>query len=375
MLGLGPAGRALAHRLAVAGVDVCAVDPAPDRRWTPTYAAWSDELPDWLAEGVVATRVRPRVWARKEREIPREYAVLSTPGLQDSLHLSGVEVVPARAVSATATSVGLGDGTVRRARHVVDARGATLSVDRAQQTAVGVVVDRARVEAVLGGCWLMDWRRDNGSGPHDPPSFLYAVPLNADDLLVEETCLVGRPALGMRELRTRLEERLRRRGIELSGYERVEHVRFSVEPDPADQVTGGPLLFGARGGLMHPATGYSVAVSLREAEVLARTLATGGDPRRTLWPTAARTSRRLRQAGLRTLLALQGNATAAFFDAFFDLPVELQRGYLSERAAPRATLAAMATMARRLPPTLTGVAVRSTALELAPKPIARSRTP
>ena len=42
VLGLGPAGRAAASRLTAASVEVVAVDPAPDRRWTPTYAAWAD---------------------------------------------------------------------------------------------------------------------------------------------------------------------------------------------------------------------------------------------------------------------------------------------------------------------------------------------
>ncbi|WP_331714255.1 lycopene cyclase family protein [Auraticoccus cholistanensis] len=365
VLGLGPSGRALASRLARRGLEVVACDPAPDRRWTPTYAAWADELPSWLEPGAVSTRFRPRVRTRTERVLEREYVVLSTARLQDSLRLDGVTVLAQRAVSATAERVRLADGTELRARYVLDARGASLDPARAQQTAVGVVVSRASAERVLGGSWLMDWRPDHGAAPGAPASFLYAVALDEQDTLLEETCLVGRPALGMRELRQRLETRLAGRGIVLSGYERVEHVRFSVEPEPGADEPGGPVAFGARGGLMHPATGYSVAVSLREAETVATAVAAGGDPRRALWPAPARAARRLRQAGLRTLLSLSPAGTVAFFEAFFDLPVELQRGYLSERADPARTLRAMATMAGRLPLPLTGVAVRSTLVELA----------
>lgn len=368
MLGLGPAGRALTSRLAARGVDVLAVDPSPDRRWTPTYAAWVDELPSWLPAEVVATRFRPRVWARGEREVPRDYAVLSTGGLQDVLDVSGATVLPQLVRRVGGRTVWLSDGTQVVAEHVVDARGAGLHPDRAQQTAVGVVVPRQRAEQVLGGPWLMDWRRDHDTPPGAPPTFLYAVPLDDQDTLLEETCLVGRPALGMRELRRRLESRLAGRGLTLSGYERTEHVRFSVEADPADEVRGGPLLFGSRGGLMHPATGYSVAVSLREVDRLVDAVAAGRDPRRALWPPAARVTQRLRQAGLRTLLALPPDGTPAFFDAFFDLPVELQRGYLSSRSAPQATMAAMVAMARHLPPRLTATAVRSTVSELGSSP-------
>lgn len=368
VLGLGPAGRALTSRLAARGVDVVGVDPSPDRRWTPTYAAWVDELPSWLPAEVVATRFRPRAWARREREVPRDYAVLSTGGLQDALDLSGATVLPQLVRRVSARTVWLSDGTQLVAEHVVDARGAGLHPDRAQQTAVGVVVPRQRAEELLGGAWLMDWRRDADTPPGAPPSFLYAVPLDEQDTLLEETCLVGRPALGMRELRRRLESRLAGHGLTLSGYERTEHVRFSVEADPADDVRGGPVLFGARGGLMHPATGYSVAVSLREVDRLVDAVVTGRDLRRALWPPAARLTQSLRQAGLRTLLALPPEGTLAFFDAFFDLPLELQRGYLSHRAAPRATMAAMLVMARNLPPRLTATAVRSTASELAPSP-------
>ena len=360
MLGLGPAGRAAASRLAAAGVAVVAVDPAPDRRWTPTYAAWEDELPAWFPSGIVATRTaHARAWAGGEHRLDRTYVVLDTPGLQRSLDLGGTRVVRGSVVDAGAHRVELADGSALEADLVLDARGSRVRDDRAAQTAYGLVLPNERA-APAGGPWFMDWRRDHGAGPDAVPSFLYAVPLDADHTLLEETCLVGRPALGLDELRRRLERRLAARGVVLTGDEPVERVRFSVEAESAT-TTGldRPLALGARAGVMHPATGYSVAVSLRLAEDVALAVSTGRDVAGVLWPASARRVQRLREMGLTTLLRLPPGGVERFFAAFFALPPARQRAYLSDRTDPAGTLAAMARMARTLPPGLTAVAVGS----------------
>jgi len=364
VLGLGPAGRATASRLAAAGVDVVVVDPSPDRVWTPTYAAWEDELPGWLPSGVVATRTeQPRAWAGVEHRLQRTYVVLDTAGLQQALDLTGVLVLRGSVVDADAHRVTLADGRSVEADLVLDARGTRVSPDRAAQTAYGLVVPAERA-AAAGGPWFMDWRRDHGAGSDAVPSFLYAVPLSAEHTLLEETCLVGRPALGLDELRRRLERRLAARGVELDGEEPVERVRFSVEAEPGPGPTrrgptDRPVALGARAGVMHPATGYSVAVSLRLAEDVAHAVAAGEDVWDVLWPAPARRVQRLRDMGLTTLLRLPPAGAEQFFAAFFALPAARQRAYLSERADPAGTLAAMARMARTLPPGLTAVAVGS----------------
>lgn len=77
--GLGPAGRALAHRALARGLTVTVVDPHPDRGWTPTYAAWADELPGWVApEAIAATAPHPVAWGTRRFEIDRHYVVFST---------------------------------------------------------------------------------------------------------------------------------------------------------------------------------------------------------------------------------------------------------------------------------------------------------
>lgn len=110
---------------------------------------------------------------------------------------------------------------------------------------------------------------------------------------------------------------------------------------------------------MHPASGYSVALSLSLADVIACSVRGGTDVEHALWPGGARRTQQLRAVGLTTLLRLPPSGVEEFFAAFFALPVALQRAYLSERERPLATTAAMASMAARLRPSLTRVAVGS----------------
>ncbi|WP_068271253.1 lycopene cyclase family protein [Aldersonia kunmingensis] len=358
IVGLGPAGRALAHRCSRRGLHVVAIDPLPDRRWQATYAAWADELPAWLPAGVIAAAVTPRAWTTTEHLIDRQYCVLDTAALADALTLTGAAVVADRAVELTADHVVLDSGETISAATVIDARGTGAPTSAAQQTAYGIVVDAAVAAPALGGAdaLFMDWRPDNGVTHDRPPSFLYAVPLGSGRVLLEETCLVGRPALRLTELRTRLTARLAARGVDLTGDEPIERVRFAVE---APTVPRGAVGFGSRGGLMHPCTGYSVAESLNSADTAAAAIAGGGDVGRALWPIRARTVANMRAAGLRTLLAAPPEQVVPFFAAFFDLPERLQRAYLSGRQDASGTSAAMLAMLLRAPAPVRATMVRS----------------
>lgn len=357
--GLGPAGRAVAARAARAGLDVIAVDPRPSRQWTATYAAWSDELPSWLPEHAIAATVEaPAVWASRLHELSRPYRVLDTARLQESLDLGNVSVVQGRVDSIDARSAVLSTGERLRARHVIDARGVPAGQGRAGQTAFGRVVDSAVAQSALEGqqAWFMDWRRDNGTDTGDIPSFLYAMPLGGGLTLLEETCLVGRPPLPLPELQRRLDIRLAARGIASADAERIENVRFAVEGIRSEP---GVIGYGARGGLMHPATGYAVATALSTADALVDALRHGSDPQQVLWPASARAVARLRGLGLRVLLRLDAQSAAAFFDVFFGLPAGQQRAYLSGRADLAGVSSTMWTLFRRVPGPLRSAIVRS----------------
>ncbi|MEV6769237.1 lycopene cyclase family protein [Nocardia sp. NPDC051030] len=344
--GSGPAGRALAHRALAQGQAVTVVDPHPERRWSATYAAWADELPDWLPHHTLATSTdHPIAWTTRRIELDRRYVVFDTATLQDSLELHGARIIRDRVAEISIPtrfgtqgndlpSVRLESGPTLPAGRVVDARGVPRSPALAEQTAFGVMVDRKLWPE--SDILFMDWRPDNGANPAEPPSFLYAVPLNDDTVLLEETCLAGRPALDTTVLRARLEHRLRSRGIALTGTEQIERVRFPVHGGRPS-----PRTFGAAGALMHPATGYSLATSLRLADTVA-----AGD---SIWPASARSVHFLRMAGLRALLALPPHEVPAFFDAFFTLPATSQRAYLSGRDDLPGTTTAMAALFAALP--------------------------
>ncbi|MCK0093162.1 lycopene cyclase family protein [Rhodococcus sp. HNM0563] len=348
--GLGPSGRALAARCAEAGLSVRAVDPSPHRPWTATYGAWADELPSWLPDDVLATRIEsPGVWTTHPRVLDRPYVVLDTAALQQSLSLESVAVTQASVRSVGPGEVVLDDGKRLRAAHVFDARGLPAPPACAQQTAFGVVTDARVAAPALEGhsAWFMDWRQDNGTSDADTPSFLYAVPLGDEQVLLEETCLVGRPALPLAELQRRLTTRLAARDVEVAATAAVERVRFSVEGGARRHA--GTLGFGACGGLMHPATGYAVAAALTAADPVASAIRSGADPYRSLWPRSARTVAALRTLGLRVLLGLHPAEVPEFFAAFFDLPPDRQRAYLSGRTDVLGTLDGMRRLFAAVP--------------------------
>ncbi len=329
-----------------------AVDPHPWAPWRATYGAWTDELPEGAP--CAATVGSPAAWTSHRQVITRAYSMLDTQALQHSLDLSAVEVL---ADTATADGQCLADGAPLRARIIIDARGASGS-GRTQQTAYGVVVDRSSALPVLDGAdaLFMDWRTDHGARRDEPASFLYAVPVGADHVLLEETSLARRPGLGVDILAQRLRTRLAARGLQLRGDEPVERVRFALNtPLPRREWMGrtpSVVRVGAAAPLVHPASGYSVAAALRLAPQIAAIIAAGGtaaDVQRLIWSRQARAVHALRLRGLRSLCALSPPEVPAFFAAFFALPVALQRSYLSGREDLAGTATAMRAVLPLLP--------------------------
>ena len=100
---------------------------------------------------------------------------------------------------------------------------------------------------------------------------------------------------------------------------------------------------------MHPATGYSVASSLRLGPRVAAALAAGADPRPVVRAARPRTTAALLGLGLEALLPLDTAGTDAFFAAFFTLPEAAWSGYLDVGSPPSAVAAAMARVFAALP--------------------------
>lgn len=355
VVGLGPAGRALASACMARDLSVLVIDPRPHAIWTPTYGIWADELGALPTSVVRASVTDPQLRARGLHQLNRTYVVLDNAAVQAALPLEGASVRRARLDDAGVTALRA------EARVVVDARGARPAGHRPDdpspaQTAFGLVLPRDAAAAALQGAesLFMDWRTDwaGPSGPSGTPTFLYAIPLGDGRVLLEETCLTAAPGLPIDELRARLHRRLRARGVTddaLAAPIDREVVWIPMRgrgaPPPA-----GTLAFGTAGRGGNLVTGYSVAHSLARARAVATDIATaltaGHQPGEIDPP---RPVDALREAGLRALLRLDVDGTLELFDAFGRLPAARQRDFLSGDADAPGLAAAMWGMFARLP--------------------------
>lgn len=352
VVGLGPAGRALASRCADSGLTVLAVDPHPDAPWIQTLSLWADQLPPWLREvacgvDVLAHRVaEPAMYAPDRAVLPRDYAVIDNAALRSALPLGpGVTIE-----CASVDDAGLYALTAR-AHRVVDCRGAGGPRNRGPvQTAYGIVVDAVDAAPALGGesALFMDWRNDYATTSTTPtavtstataaaspaadddnalPTFLYAIPLDADRVLLEETCLAGSPGPGPAVLASRLRSRLAGRGVSTAAIDvplAVERVRIPLMPPVA--VSDDPRVecFGTAGGHGHAATGYSVAAMLAAVPAAVHALGSG----RPLPTPRSSSATVLHHAGLRALLRADDRTLRELFNAFGRLDGRRQHWFL-----------------------------------------------
>lgn len=359
--GGGPAGWAVAAACARLGLVTELVDLAPDRPWRATYGSWRAELPADVGSAVAAAGHGEAI-GTTTHQLGWEYVVLNNTALRDRFATASVTVVKGRVRDARPDSEGVTvevDGGQRRAAVVVDATGAPRAVlgaargASADQTAVGVLVQADAVQRLVipGNALFMDWRPHHGETGW--PTFLYAVPVTADQVLLEETSLARRPGLGLGTLRRRLHARLAYHGIPVpAGAE--ERVRIPVDrPLPGDR--RGPVVpFGAASPLVHPATGYSVATALQLAPRVAAAVrdalqrsgsaAAGAAAWRTVWSPAALAVHALRRRSLESLLRFPPGLVPKFFDVFFALPQRHRWAYLTAREDVQGSAAAMAAL-------------------------------
>jgi len=381
VVGAGPAGLVLATELATRGMAVEVV--APEATWIPGYGCWAEDI-ERLLEPHLASRLQSAVhhtWSfasihtdRLHHRIDRAYTRFDTPALQEVMD-SAAREAGVRRVAGRVSALGAPEterqsifGTFgqRHARLVVDASGRGLPETRAlqppglgpgHQVAFGQRITVETHPWQPGELVLMDWRRLRDPSPHcgDPerlPTFLYALPFSDTEVFVEETVLSGRPQPRLEHCESRLQARLKQ--LDIVPIKVLETERCVIEmgtrlPD-LSRSTRALLPFGAAGGLVHPATGYSLLQSLRLAPAIAATIAdglstsTGRETAQsawdTLWPLEARRNRALYQYGLELLLDLPLHATQRFYEAFFraeaDLPAQesLWHAYMSDRGPP-----------------------------------------
>ena len=371
VIGDGPAGTALAQACVRRGGSVALI--GEDRPWTATYATWVDDLPPDLvgrpADVLDVISERVRVQASRTHLVDRAYGVIDNEALRRILR-DGVDHIAGRVTAVSAIDPGkrhvvtTDDGQEFTARFVVDATGwppgfaASIAAEpRAWQTAFGVVLPGPPTGA-LGVPTLMDFSAPVRSpwprGREDHwtarvTTFCYSLPVH-DGWLVEETVLAATTPIAPDDLAPRLAARLGWSPDELlRNASRTESVRIPMGvPLPARR--GDVIAFGAAAGYIHPATGFSVAASLRAASRVAAALlaadANSASISDAVWPRAHRRTRILHDQGLDVLLRLNPDEVAAFFDAFFDLPPARWSAYLRIDTEPTQVAAAMTEVFR-----------------------------
>jgi len=408
VVGTGPAGLALAGELArCAGGRARVGLVGPDVPFVNTYGVWEDEFEELGLSHCLETVFGDAVChfgegAEGRVAVGRKYAKVDLGKLQGELlgrcERGGVlfEEGQVTAVDDTApapgnansrpsgggkaVTVSVGGKDTIACDVVVLASGSASSKfltyedevpDPGAQTAYGFEVEIDAYPFGKDDMLFMDFRRHHsgvwpGKALHpgmaraltkesswgtseEVPSFLYAMPLGDNKAFFQETCLVSKDALPFEVLKRRLERRLEALNVKVA---KVLDEEWSYIP------VGGPLprpdqkilAFGAAANLVHPASGYSVARSLKTAPDFASTLVDAycreGEGEGTskgwsegashqawerLWSDELRKCHSFHVFGMELLALMDVKSINDFFIAFFSLPEQLWRGFLSSR--------------------------------------------
>ena len=363
--GAGPAGLAVAAACAVRGLDVLLVAPRLTP-WQQTYGMWADEL-DAVSAAVLgspqaaghpalgqrypATVVRT---AAGGQDLGRGYARLHNDvvhGLLLDQLLGGGGRTRQGSVADVRSDAGgqavvLTDGSTLAGGIVIDARGG--GPGSAQQRAWGERVTGQPAGLVpAGSALLMDWAVLRERDRPQPPAFLYGMGLDDGTTLLEATSLAARPPVPLAQLRSRLHRLIDAAGLRIV----ADPEKVAIPLDAAARRTAG-VPVGAAAGLVHPATGYSVAASLRAGSTIADAVLAGAGAaavRAVVLSARQRATLGLLGLGREVLLGLDEAQTDAFFSTFFALPERAWAGYLDTGSAPTSIAATMLRVARALP--------------------------
>ncbi|MCZ2827297.1 lycopene cyclase family protein [Modestobacter sp. VKM Ac-2986] len=359
--GAGPAGLAVAAACAVRGLRVALVAPHL-RPWHQTYCLWADEL-DAATTALAGPAGGPALGARYpatvvrtstgQRDLGRGYARLHNDVvhglLLDQFATGGGVTVPGTVtgVQDDGRQVTLADGTTLTAGLVVDARGG--GPGSAQQRAWGERVTGDVGDLVPPGSALfMDWVTLREAAVPQPPVFLYGMALDDGTTLLEATSLAARPPVPLPHLRDRLHRLMAEAGLRTA----EEPEKVAIPLDAAVR-RGAGVPVGAAAGLVHPATGYSVATSLRTGAAVADAVLAGADAdavRALVRSARRRATLGLFALGREVLLGLDEEQTDTFFSTFFTLPPSAWNAYLDTGSSPADVAATMWRVARALPP-------------------------
>lgn len=364
----------LAAALASQTLSVLITDPKLDAPWPNHYGVWEDEFASVGLEDCATARYPKTTVYSGPRKIllDRPYLRVDRVKLKErftfrarnaNVHFRSQRVDDVNHVSNSWSLVrfeGPDDGTDDdrevRARLVVDCTGHALQFSDVgkgggtfeepwAQAAYGIEARVKEYPFEKDEMLLMDFRDGHMTGgwkeaSEKRPTFLYVFPSGERKAFFEETSVIAPTAVAFEELRERLLKRLQYEGIEV---EEVLEEEFSLIPMGGSlPVKGRVLGFGGAAGLVHPATGYMVARTVRMADrisgVIARGLASvgeDGDVRRVsrmawdeTWSVSMLRQRDFLNFGAELLGVLDMEQSRSFFEAFFKLPRDLWARFL-----------------------------------------------
>ncbi|KAF9679567.1 hypothetical protein SADUNF_Sadunf06G0028300 [Salix dunnii] len=288
VVGGGPAGLAVAQQVSEPGLSVCSIDPSPQLIWPNNYSVWVDEFDAMdLLDCLDTTWSGAAVYFndKTKKDLDRPYGRVNRKQLKSKMLQkcisNGVKFHQAKVI-----------------KHPFD------------------------VDKMV----FMDWRDSHLKNNLELqernkkiPTFLYATPM----IFLEETSLVARPGVPMKDIQERIVARLR-------------HLVGGPLPVLPQRVFG----IGGTAGMVHPSTGYMVARTLVAVPIVANSIVrylgsersiSGSElSAKDLWPIERRRQRELFCFGMDILLKLDLPATRRFFDAFFNLEPHYEE-FLSSR--------------------------------------------
>ena len=246
-----------------------------ERLWS-FFESDVDPADRWLVEPLIAARwpVHDVCFPKGARRLAMPYRTITSQRLEAALRevLPANAIMPcARVVAAERGQVRLADGRVLQVGAVIDARGggAFPHLRGGWQVFYGRMVELAAPHAMTAPMVM-----DASVAQHNSLRFRYVLPMSPDTLFIEETYYSPSPAIDRAGWGARIDDWLAAGAMTPVAVLHEEQGCLPVvgDGDFAAYLAGLPqgiAQIGARAGLFHPLTSYSLPVAVRTALAIA----------------------------------------------------------------------------------------------------------
>jgi lycopene beta-cyclase len=185
------------------------------------------------------------------------------------------------------------------------------------------------------------------------PTFMYVMPLQDNQMFIEETSLVARPAISFQECKDRCFKRMEYLGIQVTKIHEEEYCYIPMggaRPEYGQRI----IALGGSASMVHPATGYHICRCLMGAADVAHVITQAfqvspssssmismnmnnnanidqvvAEAYHSIWSPETIRQRNFAVFGGEFLMKQNVVGLRGFFDGFFRLPIELWSGFLA----------------------------------------------